>query len=618
MRRALFGVLLLAQLAAHGQVASPFTFYIHDTTGVLPDTPLPAAYQLAETPVGGSSPTVLKMINSSKNTAYFVAAIMSISPTDVVANANFSVTGLFEDETVAPGGDVLFTVNFTPSSSGVITGFLNVEFQIQQNGCVFTSSTNACPSGLAGVSIMTGTATSPVLTLSYESASGPVVLLPSSASPLNFPNTSLSASSTITFTLMNSTSVEMATPAISLPSVDLGEPSAFTLDTSALPATIAAGQSADFSVIFEPGQTGYAGGTLQVGSNSYPIAGEGIIVTGSDSLEITYTDSKGVRTSPQAATPITFSQIVPGSGASAVLAFTVLNPIISTGSVTLADITVSGGAFSFSKLPTTPITIAVGASISFNLTFTPTSSGTFTGTLSIGNRLFTLSAVGVASPLPTFSLTLAAPIASQQQATLTVALSSPSTVEAIGTITLAFTPSVSGAADDPAVVFAATGSRQISVDVASGAQTATYSGQSGITFQTGTTAGTVMFSVAFPDTATYTQSFAIAPAAIQLATVQAVRESPNLIVTMSGYDNTYSAGLLSFTFYDPNGKAIGSPIQIDATANFKQLFFNNDTQGGLFSLEASFPVAGDVTQVGSVMVGVSNSLGETTTKATFQ
>jgi hypothetical protein len=100
--------------------------------------------------------------------------------------------------------------------------------------------------------------------------------------------------------------------------------------------------------------------------------------------------------------------------------------------------------------------------------------------------------------------------------------------------------------------------------------------------------------------------------------VQAVRESPNLIVTMSGYDNTYSAGLLSFTFYDPNGKAIGSPIQIDATANFKQLFFNNDTQGGLFSLEASFPVAGDVTQVGSVMVGVSNSLGETTTKATFQ
>jgi hypothetical protein len=106
--------------------------------------------------------------------------------------------------------------------------------------------------------------------------------------------------------------------------------------------------------------------------------------------------------------------------------------------------------------------------------------------------------------------------------------------------------------------------------------------------------------------------------ALQLTTVQAARESPNLIVTMSGYDNTYSAGQLSFTFYDTTGKAIGSPIQFNAASNFQRLFYSNNTSGGMFSLQANFPVTGDVTQVGSVTVGVSNSLGQSTSTATFQ
>ena len=618
MKRLLLVLALLAPIAAYSQVTSPFTFYIHDTTGTTPDTPFPAAYQVAATPVGGSSPTVLKMVNSSQNTVYFIVALMSVSSTSTVASPDFSVTGLFADEILPPGTDVLFTVNFSPSATGTITDFLNVEFEISQNGCSFTSSADGCPAVLANVSTMTGTATSPLLTLSYQTASGPVVLLPASASPLNFPNTSLSATSTITFTLTNPTAVDTQTPAISLPTVDLNAPSAFTLDTSTLPATIAAGASVNFSVTFAPGQTGYTDGILQIGSNSYPIAGEGIIVADLDQLQITYTNSTGVRTSPQAATPISFPQVVPGSGASTVLAFNVLNPDTADGPVTLNGITVSGAAFSLTNLSTAPILIALGASISFNLTFTPTSSGTFTGILSIGSRVFTLSAVGVASPLPGFSLTLASPIASQQQAMLTVEFSAPATVAAIGTITLQFKPSVVNVTDDAAIGFVATGGRELNIGVASGAQTATYNSQSAITFQTGTTAGTVTFLVAFPDTPTYSQSFTIAPAAIQLTTVQAVAESPNLIVTMTGYDNTYSAGQLSFTFYDTSGKAIGSPIQFNAAADFQGLFFTNNTMGGIFSLEASFPVTGDVTQVGSVTAGISNSLGQSTSSATFQ
>jgi hypothetical protein len=181
-----------------------------------------------------------------------------------------------------------------------------------------------------------------------------------------------------------------------------------------------------------------------------------------------------------------------------------------------------------------------------------------------------------------------------------------------------FTPSVANVTDDAAIVFLATAGRQLNISLAAGAQTATYNGQSTIAFQTGTTAGAIGFSVAFPDTTTYTQSFTIPPALAQLTSVQALAESPNLLVTISGYDNTYSAGQLSFTFYDTTGKIIGSPMSYNATASFQQLFFTNNPDGGLFSLQASFPVTGSITQVGSVTVGVTNSVGQSTGSASFQ
>jgi hypothetical protein len=90
-------------------------------------------------------------------------------------------------------------------------------------------------------------------------------------------------------------------------------------------------------------------------------------------------------------------------------------------------------------------------------------------------------------------------------------------------------------------------------------------------------------------------------------------------VTVSGYDNTYSAGELSFTFYDTSGKMIGSPISYNASSSFQQLFFTGNTDGGLFSLQASFPVTnGNPALVGSVTVGVANSAGQSTSSASFQ
>ncbi len=625
MRRALRALFLLLPMAAYGQVASPFTFYIIDPTGVLPDAPLPAGYHAADTPVGGSSPTFLKMVNSSPDTAYFVGAFMSIGPTFSRANPNFSVTGQFVDDQILPGDAAVFTVNFTPGVTGSITSFLNIEFQIQQNTCTFTSSVNGCPSGFANVSQFTGIASAPQWTLSYQSATGSVVLLPSSASPLTFPVTSLSASSTITFTLTNDTSVDATAPAISLPTVDQYAASAFTLDTSGWPTTIAAGQSASFSVAFAPGQAVYTNGVLQVGSNSYPIAGDGIISTAIDSLQISYTGSTGVRISPQAATPIDFGQLVSGSGSNIGLTFSLtLNPNASATSVLISSIAVSGAAFSLSGLPTLPITIT-SQTVTFSVVFTPTATGNSTGALSIGGRTFSLTGGGLPPPFPGATITLGAPpIGSDQQATVSVQLSPPLSSASVLTLMMQFAPSVTGAADNSdAAIALGTGGSQLTLNLAANSTTATYTDtknvqQSAIPFETGTTEGTITFSLTFLGYTFIRQPFTINHEPAHIA-VEAKRESPNLLVTVTGYDNTYSAGALSFTFYDTSGKLIGNAFQHDESAGFQQLFFTNNTKGGLFSLQASFPViTGDVTQVGSVAVGVTNSVGQALSSANFQ
>jgi hypothetical protein len=298
----------------------------------------------------------------------------------------------------------------------------------------------------------------------------------------------------------------------------------------------------------------------------------------------------------------------------------VTNPSTSYDAVDVPAVTVSGTGFSLSGAPAGPTSIAPGASISFKVTFTPGPAGKYTGTLAIGSRQFSLAGQSVASPLPAMSFQVSAnPLTSQQQVNLTIQLASASTIPAIGELTMQFTPSVSGISDDPAVMFLTNSGRQLQVSIAAGGQTATFNNQSAIAFQTGTTAGTITFTVAFPNTAPYSQSFQISPAQIQITSATAVRQAPNLVVTLNGFDNTYSAGKLSFTFYDTSGHTITpNGIAVDATSNFHQYFFTNNQAGGAFALQASFPATGDVTQVGSVAVTLTNSAGQTSTTQNFQ
>jgi hypothetical protein len=603
--------------------AFPFTVYVHDFTGETSDYPLPSIYQFASTAVGSNSNIALKVVNTSGTPAYFAGVLVGADQTTTTSNPNFTITGTIGNISLPVGGSVVFTVNFSPVAAGLITGYLGIYYQVQQDGCDFTSTDPAtqCPSGVNLTSTLNATATAPQLVLSYQGTSGSTVLQPS-GTPLNFGNISTSAVQPITFTLSNESTVDITVPSISVPPPTVYTASPFVLDTSQVPAVLAAGTSANFTITFEPGQVGLDTSNLLVGSNTYPLQGEGVVIADIDALEISYTDATGVKSLPQAATPISFGQTVAGTAASNVLTFTVTLPSTSYNSVTVSAITVTGAGFTLSPVTgaaTFPASVAPGQSLGFTITFTPSNSGNYTGTLSIGDRVFTLSGSSINSPLPSFSVAVnPSPLNSQQQATARVQFASAPSLNLTGTITMSFAPSVANVTDDPAIMFLATSGRTLPLTVTSGSALATYNGQSALSFQTGTTAGTITFAVTLPNTAVYTTSFTITPALVQITSASAVQSDPNLVVTIAGYDNTYSAGQLTFTFYDTSGKQIGSTIAFDATSDFQQLFFNNNTGGGAFSLQATFPVTGgNITQIGSVTVTINNSMGQSSTTQTF-
>jgi hypothetical protein len=650
--------LLLALLLVAGAYAqSPLTFYIHDTTGNTADTPLPAIYQFNSTAVGSGSPLVLKGFNSSGATISLTTEYVSNTAGSTDNNSNFSVTGGFTGLTIPPGGSTIFTVNFVPVVTGPLDAYLQIAYQVQQPGCILGSvaagATPVCPSSTAAISTLTGMATAPVVVLSYPNPDGSGPITPQAGSKISFGNVSTSASSSITFMLTNQSSVAIANPSVSLsvpqnggvPQATAYQVNTTQADGSAYPTSLLPNSSAIFVVTFAPGQTGLAADAfLNVGANSYSLIGAGIIVSDSDALQIAYVNAAGIITPVQAATPIAFDKVVAGAGGSSTLSFCVTNPLVSANPVNIS-VAVSGAGFALASAaasancqstpcPTSTIagslpggssgpltaSIPVCQALAFNLIFTPgVTAGTLGGTLSFAGgastRTFTLTGQSVASPFPTLSFQVTPTVlSSQQQASITLDLASPTAIPAIGALGVAFQSNVANVTDDPAVAFTTPSGRNESITFAVGAQASP-----AFTFQTGTTAGTITFTARnFVNTAPYSQSFTIPATAVLITSGTAVRQNPNLVITLNGYDNTYSAGQLSFSFYDISGNLLQPAIQYNASTQFHQYFFTNNQYGGAFALQATFPDTGDVTKVGSVAVTLSNSAGQTTVTETFQ
>ena len=154
----------------------------------------------------------------------------------------------------------------------------------------------------------------------------------------------------------------------------------------------------------------------------------------------------------------------------------------------------------------------------------------------------------------------------------------------------------------------ANGAREVAFAVAAGSRNITFDGAPEAVLQTGTTAGTLRLE-AVTETGSAVETYRFDPAPVTVDTAAARRNGAALEIDLTGFDNTRGVGSLNFRFFDRAGNPAG--IVTSTPAEQFKAFFDQSNLGGVFRLRASFPVTGDATMVGSVIVEIANGVGRT-------
>ncbi len=256
--------------------------------------------------------------------------VSKVSPT----GAGFSVSGLSLPLTLASGQSQGFTVVFTPTSAGAVTGNLAI---------ANTGSTPTVNVALSGGSLAEGAITP-------------------SASSLNFGSILVGSKQTLTETLNNTggsaLTVTQVTPT----------GTGFAVSGLTLPLNLPAGEGQSFSVTFTPQSAGTVSGNLAITNTgatpaiNVPLSGGG--------------QTAGALTPSPAS--LNFGSVEVGSNQA--LTETLTNS--GGSSVTVTQVTPTGTGYSVSGL-SLPLTLTSGQSQGFSVTFTPSSAGNSSGNLAI-------------------------------------------------------------------------------------------------------------------------------------------------------------------------------------------------------------------------------------------
>ena len=388
------------------------------------------------------------------------------------------------------------------------------------------------------------------------------------------------------------------------------------VNTSTMPPggfLLTPGQAFDFFVRFTGGPVGTYQANLQVNLTIVGLQGS---VVQAGTLTVA-----SPCTGPDASGNISFGRVPQTQQITC--NFTVANPY--TQALTVSPITLTGAAFKTTQ--GISASIPAGQTITFSVIFTATTASAYAGSLLVGVRTYALSGTGYLSPLPAPTLSFGATsLLSGTQYGLSGTLPTPAQAAVRGTITMSFTSAVSGVTDDAAIMFVANSLRSAGFSVAQGSTVLVFDANAGLqtnqqttAFSTGTTAGKITFTVdagalGVSGNVTTTATIAAAPVAVVQASVANL--TADITVGMTGYDNTYSIGAITFTFFDRSGKPLGSSIQANFSQQF-QMYYQSQVRGGVsqgspFIMLASFPVTGNAGVVGSVSIQLTNAAGITT------
>jgi hypothetical protein len=362
------------------------------------------------------------------------------------------------------------------------------------------------------------------------------------------------------------------------------------------PHTIAAGSNVEFTIHFTPPDYGGYSANLEVNSMSVMLragASPGLSLFRDGELV-----SRG--------STIDFGRIERGSTTS--VHIDVRNT--TNEPVGFRWLTISGGAFAWDGGGPPYVYLEPGQTSGFSIRFQPQEAKVFAGEMVIDReRTIKLTGTAFEPPLPRPSLVLATPVVrSGEQGRVSVRLESPSRGKGKGKLTIALRPAGSVKDNDSGAQFA-TGGRTVEFDIIEKEQRVWFGthGPNEIVFQAGTTAGTLTLTV---ESGGYTDetSLVVEPEPVRIDNTSVSRDGAMLAVQVAGFDNTRTVSDLHFTFYDAKGNALGGPIKAEAAGAFARWWESSDL-GGVFSLKAIFPVAGDASKVSSVEVQATNAAG---------
>ncbi|MCE5307941.1 MAG: choice-of-anchor D domain-containing protein [Acidobacteriales bacterium] len=375
----------------------------------------------------------------------------------------------------------------------------------------------------------------------------------------------------------------------------------FTLPSvPSLPVSLPAGAAQNFVVRFQPAAYGSYSANLAFNSSS-------TILFGTTTASATAKLVNGAQMAElYAGSSIDFGRVVRGARAMRRIRLENLTSV----KLAVASIAVEGSGFTGPAGVSTPLLLEPQATAEFDITFEPAEAGTFDGVLRVDSRTFLLRGTGAdpSLPKPMIELGSATP-ASSQQIPLAIRFASVAPASGTGELRVELRAATPTGAD-PAVLFPSTGTRFAAFTVKEGENVARFNGQTSLLFQTGTTAGTLVFTAKLGDY-TETASATIVPAVVGLDSVRGLRGGSAIEVQITGYDNTRSLAKLAFTFYDKSSRAVQpGQMTVDVTTTFQKYFETSQKEaGGVFLLRAVFPVSGDSSGIGAVDVELTNSSG---------
>jgi Domain of unknown function (DUF4082)/Abnormal spindle-like microcephaly-assoc'd, ASPM-SPD-2-Hydin len=291
-------------------------------------TSSPASLNLGNVNVGSSTSQTLTLTNTATSSV----TISKVATT----GAEFSASVMTVPFTLAAGKQVSLNIKFNATSLGAATGSLTV-------------SSNA---------------SDPTLTVPL-SGTGMQPQISAVPASISFGNVTLGVSNTQTLTVRDSGNANLIVSQATI--VGTG----FSMSGPTLPVTVAPGQSAAFTVRYAPGTAGSSTGTMSIGSNApqsplvVPLSGAGV----SQSLQLSANPSS-----------LAFGNVTEGTSGKESVTLT------NTGNaaVSVSKLTPSGTYFSVGGL-VTPVTLAPGQTASFSAVFAPTTTGTFTGSISVAS-----------------------------------------------------------------------------------------------------------------------------------------------------------------------------------------------------------------------------------------